>query len=185
MSVIKGPNVYLRPPVPEDAKLWNLWLNDYDIVLPLGDEVYGKVTEASIKKQIEDYVDSDYFLFTIVTNFDKPIGRCMLFGVDRINAKGMVGIFLGDKNEWGKGYAREAFELLVEYSFRIQNMHSIALGVYEFNNRAIDMYKKIGFTVIGTKRDARKINGKYVNIVLMDILENEYENKYFDFSDLE
>ncbi len=182
MSIIKGLNITLRNPEVSDAPLWEKWLNDIDIALPLGDELYGKVLERDIVKQIEGYGDSDYYMFTIMTNFGKAIGRCMIFGVDQLNAKATVGIFIGDKEEWGKGYAKEALELLVEYSFRILNLHAIMLGVFEFNTRAIKLYEKVGFKKIGIRRDVRKINGQYVNAVLMDLLEDEYENKYFDFS---
>jgi len=185
-KLISGPNVYLRQPIIEDAKLWHTWLNDFDIVLPLGDEVYSKITTQSILKQIENYPGDNYYMFTIMTELDDlPIGRCIVFSIDHLNSSAMVGIFLGDKNNWGKGYAKEAFELLIEYSFRILNMHSIMLGVFDFNKRAIAMYKKIGFKQIGIKREMRKINGKYVNAILMDLLEDEYDNKYMDFSIME
>lgn len=185
-KLISGPKVYLRQPLIDDAKLWAIWLNDYQIALPLGDEIYAKITEEGLKKQIEDYPKSEYYMFTIVTNDnDKAIGRCILFNIDQVNRKGTVGIFLGDRSSWGKGYAKEAFELLIEYSFRIINLHSIMLGVFEFNQRAISMYKKIGFKEIGKRREVRKLNGIYVDVLLMDLLESEYINKYLDFSIIE
>lgn len=182
--MIKGEKVILRHPMIEDALLWCEWLNDMDVSMPLGDELTGKISLRSVEEQIMSYDQSDYYMFSILTNDAKLIGRCILFGIDRINSKGKVGIFIGDKSEWGKGYAKEALELLLEYGFRIQNLHSINLGVYENNQRAIELYIHIGFKKIGVLRDAKKINGQFVNVVFMDMLENEYENKYIDFSSI-
>lgn len=179
--MLKGNHVYLRQPVIEDAALWFEWLNDFDVVLPLGDEFYSKVTMESVEEQIRNNASSDCFMFSIIIEEDKVIGRCMLFNIDRVNGSAMVGIFIGDKEQWGKGYAKEAMELLIEYSFRIQNLHSLMLGVYCFNTRAIALYEKLGFKAIGIRREVRKIDGKYHNAILMDLLEDEYENKHIAF----
>lgn len=50
---------------------------------------------------------------------------------------------LGLKQEhWGKGYATEITEFMVDYAFRWLGMHRVSLGVFEHNAAAIAVYKK-------------------------------------------
>ena len=53
------------------------------------------------------------------------------------------------------------------------NLHKISLEVLETNERAIKLYKKIGFIEEGVKRDEIYKKDKWVNSIIMSILENE------------
>ena len=48
------------------------------------------------------------------------------------------------------------------------------LGAFAFNERAIHSYQKVGFKEIGRRREARLIAGKAWDVVMMDILEDEF-----------
>ena len=52
------------------------------------------------------------------------------------------------------------------------------LAVMSFNERAIACYKKVGFKEAGRLRDNYFLNGKYYDVVYMDILEDEFEGEY-------
>jgi RimJ/RimL family protein N-acetyltransferase len=92
---------------------------------------------------IRDYIKGQTNIFNIIKKEgDKPIGRILLFGIDHINRSANIGIFIGAKEEQGKGYGKEAMELLMDYGFNLLNLHSIMLGVYSFNEKAINLYKK-------------------------------------------
>ena len=54
---------------------------------------------------------------------------------------------MGDKEEWGKGYAREASLRIIEYCFNELKISKITLGVIEKNKKAIKLYDNIGFKV--------------------------------------
>ncbi len=56
-----------------------------------------------------------------------------------------VGISIGAKEWWNKGYGSEAMELMVKYGFETLNMHRVWLRVFERNKRAIRSYEKVGF----------------------------------------
>jgi RimJ/RimL family protein N-acetyltransferase len=172
---IVGNLVYLSPVSIEDAQRWTEWLNDIDIAIPLGDESYETITLELTEDWIKEYVKEQTNIFDIVKNADdKPIGRILLFGVNHVNRSANIGLFIGEKDEQGKGYGREAMELLLDYGFNLLNLHSIMLGVFSFNKKAINLYKKMGFKEIGRRRDARLICNKYYDLILMDILDNEF-----------
>jgi len=88
----------------------------------------------------------------------------------------MLGIVIGEKDCWGKGYGQDAVRLLLDYAFNLLNLNSIMLGTFSFNERAIACYKKVGFREIGRRRQARIIGAKRFDAILMDILAEEYES---------
>ncbi len=82
-----------------------------------------------------------------------PIGTCGYHEIDWRSRNTEVGISIGAKEWWNKGYGSEAMELMVKYGFEMLNMHRIWLRVFERNKRAIRSYEKVGFVHEGS--DAR------------------------------
>lgn len=172
---ITGKKCFLSPCTLEDAEKWSAWLNDLDVSLPLGDEAYATLGFEKMQDDVRGIIASGDPIFTIVEkDTGCAIGRCLLFNVDSVNRSAWVGIFIGDKAYWNRGYGQEALKLLLEYGFNLLNLHNIMLGVFAFNQRAIRAYQKVGFKEIGRRREARIIAGKKHDVVLMDILEDEY-----------
>ena len=50
--------------------------------------------------------------------------------------------------------------LLLDYGFNLLNLNSVMLGTFAFNQRAIRCYERVGFKVIGRRRQARIIAGE-------------------------
>jgi RimJ/RimL family protein N-acetyltransferase len=174
---LSGKSVYLALPCPDDAELWARWLNDLEVTLPLGDEAYGYFTVDDQVRDIADIVTHHDHAFTIVERAtDRPIGRCLLFGLNKVDRTTEVGIFIGEKELWGKGYGTEALALMLDYAFNLLNMNSVMLGVYAFNERAIRSYKSLGFKEIGRRRQARIIGAAKHDAILMDLLASEFES---------
>jgi RimJ/RimL family protein N-acetyltransferase len=174
-----GAKCYLSPVSLEDAEKWTQWDNDLEVTIPLGDEAYTPYSAEKTRQIIEDVVRSQGHIFSIVDlETDELIGRCMLFGIDQVNRRAMLGIVIGAKDYWGKGYGQDATRLLLDYGFNLLNLNSIMLGTFSFNARAINCYKRVGFKEIGRRRQARIIGGEKYDAVLMDILAEEFESEY-------
>lgn len=88
------------------------------------------------------------------------------------------GIFIGDKDYREKGYGTEAIRLILDYGFNYLNLNNIKLDLMEFNERALACYKKCGFKEYGRRRKCRFINGKYYDVIEMDILSEEFKGSY-------
>lgn len=169
-----GSRVSLATVSIEDAEKWVEWLNDLAIAIPLGDEAYKSITAEQMKKQVADSTFQSP-VFSIIDNAsDSPIGRCLLFNVNHIDRTAMLGIFIGEKQMQGKGYGKEAINLLLDYGFNLLNLNSIMLGVFSFNTKAIQCYRSAGFKEIGRRRQARLIGRQYYDCILMDILAEEF-----------
>jgi len=175
---ISGKKCYLSPCQPADALKWAEWLNDLEVTLPLGDEAYIPAGVESLRTDIEEIITKQQQVFSIVdAENDRLIGRCLLFNIDPVNRSAMLGIFIGEKAYWGKGYGQEATRLLLDYGFNLLNLHNIMLGVFSFNERAIQAYRKVGFKEMGRRREARIIGDRKFDVVFMDMLADEFKGK--------
>ena len=174
-----GEKCYLSPCSVDDAVKWTKWDNDLEVTIPLGDEAYTPYSLAKMQDILNDIVRQQSHIFDIVDlESDKLIGRCMLFNVNHVDRNAMLGIVIGEKSYWGRGYGQEAIRLLLDYGFSLLNLNSVMLGTFAFNERAIHCYKKVGFCEIGHRRQARIIAGKKFDAILMDILAEEFESPY-------
>lgn len=176
---LTGSLCYLSPIAPEDAGAMTAWMNDLSVTVPLGDEVYVPISLERMAGEIEDAIRRQEHIFSIIDcATDQLIGRCMLFSIDPVNCSSMLGIVIGEKAFWGRGYGQEATRLLLHYAFNLLNLHSVMLGTFSFNERAQAAYRRVGFSEIGRRRDARIIGGKAYDVVLMDILEDEFRARW-------
>ena len=172
-----GDRIYLSPRSIDDAEKFTEWMNDFDIT-----DYIGRSSQLmSVQGEIE-YLEKNSnpeATFGIVTlNEDKMIGSISLEKISNINRTATLGIFIGDKDYWSKGYGSEAIKLLLDYGFNYLNLHSINLTVMSFNERAVKCYKKCGFKEVGRKREDKFVNGAYYDTIIMDILESEFKESY-------
>jgi RimJ/RimL family protein N-acetyltransferase len=178
---LPGTKCYLSPCRLEDADRWAEWFNDLEVTLPLGDEAYTPSSHESEEAAIREFHRDRAHVFSIVdTETDQLVGRCLLFNVDPVNRSAMLGIVIGEKGRWDQGYGQEAVNLLLDYGFSLLNLNSVMLGTFSFNERALRCYEKVGFKRIGSRREARIIAGKKYDMILMDILAEEFESPYVE-----
>ncbi|MBK8047376.1 MAG: GNAT family N-acetyltransferase [Anaerolineales bacterium] len=104
---------------------------------------------------------------------DRFIGQCALFRFDDVAHTAELGITIGDKAYWGKGYGREAIALLLDYGFRLRNLRKIWLQVNADNERAQRAYRACGFVEEGRLRQHVWSNGRYVDLVQMGVLRED------------
>lgn len=176
---LAGDRCYLSPLSAEDADLLTTWMNDLAVTIPLGDEAYVPYGFEGMQEEIAGAIRDHSHVFAIVDSAaNRLIGRCLLFGIDSTNRSAMLGVLIGDKEFQGKGYGQEASRLLLDYAFNLLNLHSVMLGAFSFNERALAAYHKIGFREIGRRREARIIAGKAYDVVLMDMLEVEFRQRW-------
>jgi RimJ/RimL family protein N-acetyltransferase len=168
-----GKKCYLSPINPEDVEKYVLWLNDMEVAQYLT-LAYRLVSLSNEKEILEKFSRQGDHYAIVESKSDELIGGCGLLNLDHINRISEVGIFIGDKNCWNKGYGEEALRLLLDYSFNILNLNNVMLNTYSFNTRAIRCYRKIGFKEIGRRRQAKVIQGKSYDIIYMDILAEEF-----------
>jgi len=89
------------------------------------------------------------------------------------NRCGVLGITIGDRRYWDRGYGTDAMRVICRFGFDTMNLHRIELDVYGRNERARKVYARVGFVEEGRKREAVYKNGRYDDIVVMGLLRSE------------
>lgn len=175
-----GQKCYLAPVRVEDAEKYFEWLNDLEVSVNL--RTYSQQIPFEIEKEyLEKFAKNqtnDYLFGIIAKDTDILIGNCALMNPDFINRNAELGIFVGDKNYWGKGIGTEAILLLLDFGFNVLNLHNIWLSFYDFNTKSKRVYEKCGFKVLGRRREAKIIGNLKFDIVFMDVLADEYKSVY-------
>lgn len=116
------------------------------------------------------------FTFSIRTLAeDRLIGFIGMGGFEWNHRASWVGIGLGERQDWGKGYGTDAMQIMLRYAFQELNLFRVTLGVFSYNPRAIRSYEKAGFTIEGRVRQIVAREGQYWDEVVMGILRPEWE----------
>ena len=82
---------------------------------------------------------------------------------------------IGDKAHWNGGYGTDAVLTVLHFAFRQMNLNKVALGVFDFNERAMAVYRKCGFVEEGRLREDYFQDGRYWEQVRMSVLRREWE----------
>ncbi len=104
----------------------------------------------------------------------KYIGGCSINECNLKSRNCTIGIMIGDKEYWGKGYGSDSLKVLIKFIFEEVNMNKIKLNVFSFNSRAIACYKKVGFVEEGILKKELYRNGKYHDIILMSLFKEDW-----------
>ena len=169
-----GDKIYLRPLERDDAPTLQPWINDSDVTRTL--LIYRPVNRVLEEEFVDKALRSDHdvVLGITVRETDRLIGVAGLHLIDFKNRHSGFGITIGEKGEWGKGYGSEATQLMVGYAFNTLNLNRVWLEAYEYNQRGIHIYEKVGFLKEGTLRQDHYLEGRYWNTILMGILREDW-----------
>jgi len=141
-----------------------------DVVRPIS--VKGE--KGWLEKEHEDD-PADLFMFMIRTlRDDRLIGEIALDGVQWHHGDTFVGISIGEREYWDKGYGTDAIQVILRYAFEELNLHRVSLNVFTYNQRAIRSYEKAGFQFEGRQRERLNRDGERWDMVYMGILRTEW-----------
>lgn len=75
---------------------------------------------------------------------------------------------------WGRGFGKEAVRWAVDYGFRNLGLHRVSLVVMDGNERAIRLYKSLGFVEEGRKREGNWSHGEWKDYLMMGLVNHEW-----------
>ena len=176
--IIEGKKIRLRPLRMDDLDHIMAWANDWEVTRTL---LMGRypLTRENEKEWLESKLkaSSEETVFVIETRDGKYLGGINLFRIQPIDRHAELGLVIGSKKDWGKGYARESMELLIRYGFETLNLHAIYLGVVSFHDRAIKLYRSLGFVEEGRLRHRVFLEGSYHDMISMSLLRDDWSNR--------
>ena len=151
-----GENVLLRAVEPADTERLYLWENDMQLWhLSNTTAPFSKyLMEQYVMNAQQDIYAAKQLRLMVDTNDEEglTVGCIDLFDFDPANRRAGIGILISEEAR-GKGYGKEALELMIEYAFNTLNLHQLFCNILENNEQSIAMFKKAGFTEVGLKRD--------------------------------
>jgi len=170
--MLTSKNIHLRTLEPEDAFILLEWENNPEnwkvsnTIVPFSEHLImnyvNSAQEIEVAKQIR---------FVICKNeTDEPIGTIDLFDYDAKNQKAGLGILIAKKEERNKGFANESLQIIINYCFNNLLIHNIYCNINESNTESIQLFKKNGFELIGTKKDWIRTKNGFENELMFQIL---------------
>lgn len=171
---IIGKQIYLRAMEDGDEEIIAITENHPDsrdtlfYALPTGME--------SIKDKWSKLKDdpNTIVLIICIKNPDKPIGIAAFHRIDWVGRMAIFYIAIAEIENRSKGFGTEATDLMLNYAFNTLNLNRIQLHVAIKNEKAVTVYKKIGFEIEGTLRQAMHRDGQYHDFYVMGLLKNDY-----------
>ena len=162
-SFLQGKRIYLRTVSPDDVNERYLrWMTDPTTNRFL-ESRFAKHSLESLREYVVDRVDdtSNAFFAIVLKDGDRHIGNIKLGPIDAHHRLADIGILIGEKDCWGKGYASEAIGLVVRHAFDTLNLHKVTAGCYAPNTGAIQAFKKVGFLQEGLRKSHCFYEGEY------------------------
>lgn len=167
--MIKGSKVVLRGKRLEDARNDYSWKTDaelaqLDATLPL--DIPFSYYLINYAEELR-YGNMRGRHYAIETLDGKHIGNCSYYNLDQDEREAELGILIGERAYWNKGYGTEAVTILVTHIFEETNIKRIYLHTLQGNIRAQKCFQKCGFTPFG-----RVTRGEH-NFILMELKKTE------------
>jgi len=142
------------------------WLNNPQVNKYL--ESGGDYTFEKLESFLKEQEQKGILFWAIVTKISKKhIGNIKIDPIDVENNSGEYGIMMGDTDEWGKGYAKEASLAVINYCFNQLGFSKITLGVLEQNIAALKLYENLGFQQESITHDYGIYDGEMCNSIRM------------------
>ena len=165
----------LRKPEPSDVDALFEQKNDPEVAAMLGGFTKG-YSRADLVRWVEAHAQAkDEALYVIADSTDdRCLGHVGLYKIDHRIRSAEFAILVGDKKAWGTGIGRACTSFMLKFGFEDLQLHRIYLEVLETNERARKLYESLGFLHAGKLRHAQWKNGRYLDVHVMGILEDEW-----------
>jgi RimJ/RimL family protein N-acetyltransferase len=151
--IIASPRLVLRPITPDDAEgPYREWMGDPLVLQHL------EARLSSGAPELRDYIrtqeaDPDvHFYAILVRQGGRHIGNIKLGPIQRWHRRADVGIIIGDRSQWGRGYATEAIRAFTEAMFEAEGLEKVTAGAYATNVASVRAFEGAGFHVEAVRR---------------------------------
>jgi len=158
---LEGERIYLKPFTKEYAADWVRWTQDEEITRYSVMRPYTMEEELKFCEEREKNPDPNELTFSIfLKENNKIIGNC---GIHRSKNKKLpdktfVGLIIGEKDEWGKGYGTDVTKTLLKYIKEEMGKTEVFLNVDIPNIAAIKCYEKCGFKIYKKEKAPERVN---------------------------
>ena len=175
-EVLVGKKVILRRHVPANLAAFRKWYADPEIAR------LARYQESPMRpEEIERFfaarvVGTDALAMAVhERTTGRLIGTCAFSQMDADNGSALFHITIGEADAWGQGFGTEATSLMMDHAFGTLGLHRVGLFVFEFNERAIRAYTRVGFVLEGRSRQSIRRDGKWWDELAMSMLDTDWQ----------
>lgn len=161
MTTITSPRLSLKKYdfSPDRLRTMVGWLNDPE-VMRYSEQRHKHHTEETQQQYIQDGPD----VFREIHAGDRFIGT-ITASIDRPNSVADVGILIGEKSLWGRGYGTEAWIALCNHLF-VNQIRKIEAGAMNINSGMIAIFQKSGMHFEGYRNSHFIVKSEPVHMVM-------------------
>ncbi len=166
---LEGTNLLLRTLRPADAEgPYHRWMNDSEITMHLESRFAAHSVE-EIRNYIETTVSDPLHIFLAICQKSdgRHIGNIKLGPITHPHRYGDIGLIIGEKDCWGRGYATEAISMISDHAFGQLKLHKLTAGCYSTNMGSARAFEKAGFHIEGCRVSHYWQHDRYVDCILL------------------
>lgn len=169
-QVLVGERIYLRALRPSDvSQRYVNWLNDPEINRYLESRFSShdlNSTEAFVACVAES--DSSVLFGIFKAADDSHVGNIKVGPIEIKHATADIGLMIGERRAWGKGFGSEAIQLVSQWAFDDLGLKKLTAGAYAENVGSIKAFERAGFEIEGRRLSQAEIApGVRIDVVLM------------------
>lgn len=155
------------------------WLNDPEIVR-YSEQRHRAHTLRSCRDYWLSFAGTPHFFWAIVAK-DAALGHIgnMNAYLDANNAAADLGILIGAKAAWGRGYGSEAWIAVCDHLFRVSGIRKISAGTLAVNAGMLQIMEKAGMREDGTRARQCLVEGKETDMVQRALFRDEWMTRCF------
>jgi RimJ/RimL family protein N-acetyltransferase len=148
------------------------WLNDLEVVR-YSQQRFRENTLEGCRENWQSFQSSPNHFWAIeIPQEEAYIGTITAY-VDEPYGVADVGILIGERSKWGKGYGTEAFSGVVVALLEAFDMRKVTAGTVELNQGMLGIMENIGMTDDGRRRRQALIDGKEVDVVHKALFDDQ------------
>jgi RimJ/RimL family protein N-acetyltransferase len=171
--MIIGNKVILREKKLSDAQDDYNWETDHE----LAHLDAAPIVVTTFSQYLSDYTEElRYSLpnshrFAIDTLDGKHIGNCSYYNISKFKGEAELGIMIGNRDYWDKGYGTDAVTTLVNHIFSQTRLKRIYLETLDTNSRAQKCFPKCGFTPCG------RMSKDGYSFIVMEVYRDQWQKR--------
>ena len=168
---IKGEKVILREKRIEDAADDYAWRSD--------EELARLDATRTLHMSFEDFTrySKEELAFpsprskriSIDTLDGSHIGNCMYYDIDPRRGEAEMGVMIGNRDYWSRGYGTDSVAVLLSHIFTTTPLTRVYLHTLEWNHRARRAFTKAGF------REVKSVRRNGMDFILMEVWRDDWE----------
>ena len=173
-----GPIDHEKDPAIESG-----WTHDSEFMRLMETNPARPMSAAMVKKQyekLEKQIEEDKNLYHFMIRAkadDRLIGKAVVHRIEWTNGNCFVQLGIGSAEDRRKGYGTQALQMLLRFAFAELNLFRVTAFVPEYNEVAVALLQKFGFTQEVCRRRALERDGRRWDLYVFGLLKDEWQHR--------